>query len=187
MDAQAEPANPGGTDETMVNRIDLATLGPLTWVPFPAEPFSRGDTAGAVWNLAEKRGKNVLIVFFLGGKCAHCMQQLELFGKESEALKKLNVETVAIGTDDLDAARALKSNKDGVKFPMPMLADPTHELFKLYQAYDDFEGRPLHGTILIDAQRNVRFQRISADPFLDVEFIKSEAGRVNRIVAERRP
>ena len=128
------------------------------------------------------KGKNVLVIFFLGGKCAHCMQQLQTFGKEYEALKKLNVETVAISTDDLDAAKALKNNKDGIKFPMPILADPKLELFKLYRAYDDFENQPLHGTFLIDAQGNVRFQRISADPFLEVEFIKAEAARVNRIV-----
>ncbi len=176
----------GGTDETTVNRIDLTTLGPLTWSPFPAEPFSRTDTAGALWNLAEQRGKNVLIIFFLGGKCAHCMQQLELFGKEIEALKKLNVELVAIGTDDAEAAKVLKNNKDGVKFPMPILADPKLELFKLYQAYNDFEGQPLHGTVLIDAGGNVRFQRVSSDPFLDVQFIKTEAARVNRIKGERR-
>jgi hypothetical protein len=30
-----------------------------------------------------------------------------------------------------------------------------------------------------------RFQRISADPFLDVEFIKAEAPRVTRIVKSR--
>ena len=125
------------------------------------------------------KGKNVLVIFFLGGKCAHCMQQLQLFGKEYEALKKLNVETVAISTDDLEAARTLKNNKDGIKFPMPILADPKLELFKLYRAYDDFESQPLHGTFLIDAQGNVRFQRISADPFLEVEFIKAEAERVN--------
>ena len=65
---------------------------------------------------------------------------------------------------------------------MPMLADPKLELFKRYRAFDDFENQPLHGTFLIDAQGNVRFQRISADPFLDVEFIKAEAARVNRMV-----
>ncbi len=70
----------------------------------------------------------MLVIFFLGGKCAHCMQQLQLFGKEYEALKKLNVETVAISTDDLDAAKALKNNKDGIKFPMPILADPKLEI-----------------------------------------------------------
>ena len=64
------------------------------------------------------------LMFFLGGKCAHCMQQLQLFGKEQDALKKLNVETVAIGTDDLEASKLLKNNKDGIKFPMPILARP---------------------------------------------------------------
>ena len=144
-------------------------------------PFSRTDTAGAPWSLAERKGKNVLIIFFLGGKCAHCMQQLELFGKEMESLKKLNIELVAIGTDDVEAAKALKNNKDGIKFPMPILADPKLELFKIYESYDDFEGQPLHGTFLIDAGGEVRFQRVSADPFLDVAFIKTEAARVNRI------
>ena len=100
-----------------------------------------------------------------------------------EALKKLNVETVAIASDDLDAAKALKNNKDGIKFPMPILADPKLELFKLYRAYDDFENQPLHGTFLIDAQGNVRFQRISADPFLDVEFIKGR-GRAGQPAVE---
>ncbi len=110
------------------------------------------------------------------------MQQLQVFGKEYEALKKLNVETVAIGSDDAEATKALKNNKDAIKFPMPMLADPKLELFKLYRAYDDFESQPLHGTILIDAEGNIRYQRISADPFLEVEFIKAEAERVNRLV-----
>ena len=154
----------------------------MVWGPFPAGAISRTETAGSPWNLAAHHGKNVLVLFFLGGKCAHCMQQLQAFGEQYEALTKLSVVTVAISSDDLDAARALKNNTDGIKFPMPILADPKLELFKLYQAYDDFENVPLHGTFLIDAQGNVRFQRISADPFLGVEFIKAEAGRVNRIL-----
>jgi peroxiredoxin len=179
------PSNGSGTDETAVNRIDLKTLGPLVWGPFSAEAFTRTDTAGAPWSLASHKGKNVLLLFFLGGKCAHCMQQLQLFGNEFEALKKSNVETVAISSDDLDAAKALKNNKDGIKFPMRMLPDPRLEVFKLYRAYDDFESQPIHATVLIDARGNVRFQRISADPFLDVEFIKAEAERVNRILARK--
>ena len=52
-------------------KVDLTTLGPLTSAPFVAEPFSRTDTAGAKWSLADKKGKNVLLLFFLGGKCEH--------------------------------------------------------------------------------------------------------------------
>jgi peroxiredoxin len=175
--------SPGGTDVSTIDRIDLNTLGPLAWSPFPAEPLAGTDTAGKPWALADLKtqGKNILILFFLGGKCAHCMQQLELFGKEYDALEKLNVETIAVSTDDAEAARTLKNNPDRIKFPMPMLADPKLELFKRYRAFDDFENQPLHGTFLVDAQGNVRFQRISSDPFLEVEFIKTEAARVNRM------
>jgi peroxiredoxin len=183
--SDTQPANTSSTDETAIDRIDLTTLGPLVWSPFPADAFSQTDTAGAPWNLAAHQGKTILVIFFLGGKCAHCMQQLQAFGKEYDALKKLNVETVAISSDDLDAAKALKNNKDGIKFPMPILADPKLDLFKQYRAYDDFENQPLHGTFLVDAQGNIRFQRISADPFLDVEFIKAEAGRVNRLLSQK--
>jgi alkyl hydroperoxide reductase subunit AhpC len=66
-----------------------------------------------------------------------------------------------------------------------MIADPKLENFKRYRAHDDFEGQPLHATFLIDAQGNVRFQRISADPFLDSDFIKTEAARVDRIVKRK--
>ncbi len=179
----ALPASPShGSDETPIERIDLTTLGPLAWAPFPAEPLAGTDTAGKKWSLQEHRGRQVLVIFFLGGKCAHCMQQLQEFGKESEALKKLGVDMVAVSTDDLEAARALKNNKEGVKFPMPFLPDPKLEVFRRYRAFDDFENQPLHGTFLIDARGDVRFQRISADPFLDVEFIKTEAARLNRLL-----
>ena len=64
----------------------------------------------------------------------------------------LDTEVVAIGTDDPDATKALKANADGIKFPMPLLADPKLDVFKAYHAFDDFEGKPLHGTFLIDAR-----------------------------------
>lgn len=179
-------ASTSGTDEASINRIELGSLGPLLWSPFPAESFQLVDTTGAPWKLEDQRGKCVLILFFLGGKCPHCMQQLQLFSKEDQALKSRNVVTVAISTDDMDAAKRLKNNQDGVAFKMPILADPKLELFKKYQAYDDFEGQPLHGTFLIDPRGKVRYQRISAEPFLEVEFIRSEAERINRLTATKK-
>ncbi len=181
-EAPTVSAGTSGSDEAAIHRIDLTTLGPLVWTPFRAEPLSGTDTAGKTWSLAEQKGKQVLILFFLGNKCAHCMQQLQLFGKEYESLRKLGVETVAVSTDDAEATHLLKNNPENVKFPMPMLADPKFNIFKRYRVFDDFEGQPLHGTFLIDARGDVRFQRISSDPFLEVEFIKDEAARVGRIV-----
>ena len=64
---------------------------------------------------------------------------------------------------------------------MPIVPDPPLESFKRYQAYDDFEGQPLHAIYLIDAKGEVRYRRVSAEPFLDVDFVKSEIARVNRL------
>jgi peroxiredoxin len=178
------PAPTAGTEESTIGRIDLNTLGPLVWSPFAAPTLAGTDTTGRTWSLADLKHQreNVLVIFFLGGKCAHCMQQLQVFGKEYEALRKLNVETLAVSTDDAEASRSLKNNADGIKFPMPMLADPRLDDFKRFRVFDDFENQPLHGTFLIDTEGNVRFQRISADPFLEVEFIKAEAARVNMML-----
>jgi peroxiredoxin len=172
------------TDDLTANRVELSTLGPLTWSPFPAEPIDRDDSEAKSWTLAKHKRRNVLVLFFLGGKCAHCMQQLQEFGKAMEALKALNTDIVAVGSDSAEAIAALRNNKDGIKFPMPILPDPDLAIFKRYCAYDDFEDVPMHGTFLIDAVGNVRFQRISAEPFLDVDFIKAEAARINQIVKE---
>ena len=65
---------------------------------------------------------------------------------------------------------------------MPIVPDPTLESFKRYQAYDDFEAQPLHAIYLIDSRGEVRYRRISAEPFLDVDFVKTEMARVNRMV-----
>ena len=62
-----------------------------------------------------------------------------------------------------------------------MLADPTLDAFKKFRCHDDFEHRPLHGTFFIDRQGKVRFQRISADPFLDVSFLEKEIARIDAL------
>jgi peroxiredoxin/tetratricopeptide (TPR) repeat protein len=181
-DVSAAPAGPDTpTDETRADRVELSTLGPLSWSPFAAEPLALTDTDGKPWKLADHKGRNVVVLFYLGGKCAHCMQQLEAFGKEKDSLAKLGADLVAVGTDDARATKALKENKDGVKFPMPLLADPGLASFKAYRTFDDFEGRPLHGTYLIDGSGKVRYQRVSAEPFLDTAFLKAEVARVNKL------
>ena len=126
------PVAEAETDDAKLGRIDLTTLGPLGWEPYAAEPIALKDTEGQPWTLADRGGKkNVIVLFFLGGKCAHCMQQLQLFAKEMKAFEGLNTEVVAVSTDDPEAARALKMNAEGIAFPMPILPDPSRDLFRL--------------------------------------------------------
>ncbi len=176
------PASVVVTDEASAGRQDLATVGPLGWQPFASAPLSLPDTDGKSWSLADRKGKNVIVLFYLGGKCAHCMQQLTAFGKEVEAFAKLDTEVVAVSTDELEATRSLKKNEEGIKFPMPLLADPMLGFFKSWASYNDFEAVPLHGTFLIDSQGNVRWQKVASDPFLDVDFLKKETARVSKLL-----
>ncbi len=170
------------TDDATVERIDLTTLGPLAWAPSPAEPLEAPDSDGHDWTLASRRGRNVVVLFFLGGKCAHCMQQLTLFSKAVKELGTLQTDVVAVSTDDGEATLKLRQNPDQIEFTMAILPDPKLDLFKRYGAHDDFEGQPLHAIYLIDARGDVRYRRISAEPFLDVDFVKGEIARVNRLV-----
>jgi len=181
--SHAEPP----TDDATVERIDLTTLGPLAWSPSPAEPLAAPDSDGHDWTLAGHQGRNVVVLFFLGGKCAHCMQQLTLFSKAVKELGTLQTDLVAVSTDDREATLKLKQNPDQIAFAMPILPDPKLDLFKRYNAHDDFEQQPLHAIYLIDARGNVRYRRISAEPFLDVDFMKGEIARVNRLVPPSLP
>ena len=184
----AEPVDPNSTKPVVANPIDLTNLGPLAWHPSPSIEFQLPETSGKLWRMSDRKasGRNTILIFFLGGKCAHCMQQLQLFGKEMESLKKAGSDVIAISTDDLEKSKELKNNADGVKFPMPILANSDLSIFKQYQAFDDFENVPLHGLFIIDPNGMVRFQRISPDPFLDVEFVKSESVRVQNLVKHGR-
>ncbi|WP_152050940.1 redoxin domain-containing protein [Tautonia marina] len=181
QDGWQPPALEPRTDLAAASRIDLDTVGPLTWSPFPAEPLEGVDTDGITHRLEDYRGQNVLLIFYLGGDCAHCMEQLIAFSKDIDRIRDTGTVVLAVSTDDLERTTALKTNGE-VEFTMPLLSDPDLAAFRRYGAFDDFEDMPLHGTFLIDAQGNLRYQDISWQPFLDVDFVVSELSRINRLL-----
>ena len=51
-------------------------------------------------------------------------------------------------------------------------------VFRQYRCYDDSEKAALHGTFLIDAKGLVRWQDISFEPFMDLDFLLKESIRL---------
>ena len=51
-------------------------------------------------------------------------------------------------------------------------------MFKKWRCFDDFEGLDLHGTFLIDEGGCVRWQDISYEPFMEVEWLLDESKRL---------
>jgi peroxiredoxin len=160
-------------------RPPLDSLGPLHWTPPPAPAFSLPQADGREISLAGFKGKPVVVLFYLGHGCLHCIEQLNAFAPQYRAFQKAGIEMIAISTDPVnELLESQNAYTEGGHFPFAILADPSQSSFQAYRAYDDFEKKPLHGTFLIDPQGRVLWQDIAAEPFAKPDFLLKEAVRL---------
>ena len=157
-------------------RPDLASLGPYNWQPSPAPEWSLIDHESKPMTLAERRGKPVVLVFYLGAGCLHCVEQLHKFAPKTEEFAKLGIEVIGISTDSPADLLAAHKNYTGT-FPFRLLSNNDLSVFKTYRCHDDFESKPLHGTFLIAPDGRELWHDIGAEPFMDVDFLLGEARR----------
>ena len=161
------------------DRPSLDTLGPFRWSPSPATQWELTDGQGKQHTLADYTGRPVIVIFYLGKGCAHCIEQLGTFAPKTDLFRQAGIDLIAISTDDVDGLReTVQQNKTGTPFPFPLVSDASLKVFKQYRVYDDFEQQPLHGTFLIDRQGLVRWQDISYEPFTEAEFLLRESKRL---------
>jgi peroxiredoxin len=160
-------------------RPDLAKLGPFRWRPQQAPSWEAPDQTGKIHSLAEHKGKPMLMVFYLGSGCSHCIEQLNLLGPLAKDYSGAGIEIVAVGTDNAtELNKTFVQAKDAQGFPFPIVADPALGMFKAYRTFDDFENQPLHGIFLIDGAGYVRWQDISFKPFTDLKWLLNESKRL---------
>jgi len=159
-------------------RPELASLGPFRWSPPSAPDWSLPDSSGGEISLQDYRGRPVVVIFYLGFGCLHCVEQLQKFAPHHEEFVEAGIDMVAISVESpVLIANALENFNDGV-FPIPLLSDERLDVFRAYHAHDDFEQMALHGTFLIDTESRIRWHDISYEPFIDPTFVLAEAQRV---------
>jgi peroxiredoxin len=165
-------------------RPDLDSLGPRDWTPPPAPDFSLPAADGRPLALSDFKGKPVVVLFYLGHGCLHCVDQLNAFAPKRADFLQAGIEMVAISTDPVgELQKSQLAYSEAGFFPFPIIADPALDAFKAYRAYDDFENKPLHGTFLIDGAGRVLWQDIAAEPFANPGFLIDEARRLLEIHA----
>ena len=161
-------------------RPPLDSLGPVAWAPPQAHEFTLPDGTGGAISRADYTGKALILVFYLGHGCLHCAEQLEKFAGNANLFEEAGFDVLAVSTDS--EAELIKSREkwetDGNTFPFPLVADPALEVFREWNAYDDFEKVPLHGTFVISPTGKVLWQDISSDPFMDCDFLADEGQRL---------
>ena len=175
---------PADWRETRSEAKDIAPklddLGPFRWEPSAAPAFSLTDRNGKPFALDQYRGQPVVLIFYLGKGCTHCMEQLNAFDPLAAEFEKKGITLLAVSTDTAQGLRDTFIGYDAKDrhFNFPLLSDPTLDTFRKYRAYDDFEQTPLHGTFLIDQTGKIRWQEISHEPFMAPKFLLEESTRL---------
>ena len=158
-------------------RMALDRFGPAVWTPFVAPDLAVRDHTGAPVTLQQFRGRNVVLVFYLGVGCAHCVQQIKDLSERASRWQALDAEVLAVSADSMEANAASQAS-----LKVRLLTDEKFSAARAFKSYDDFEEMPIHSTILIDKEGRVHWARHGAGPFTDYEFLASQLQRMNQRV-----
>lgn len=154
----------------------LRSFGPDHWSPFAAPSLHALDAAGQPFTLAAQKGRNTILVFYLGRECPHCLQQLRALQAKAAEWKRLDTDVLAISPNAPAVNQALGAEAayQSIRF----LSDQGSANARRFLAYDDFEEMEIHATILIDKEGNVRWSRLGGAPFEDLPFLIKEIERL---------
>jgi len=167
----AEPSDESPAAQRNYGTEVLADRGPERWESYDAPELDALDSRGERVTLEEYRGRNVVLVFFLGEECPHCVDHLAALGKRSGEFAGVDADLLAISRDTPEEnAVSLRMGE----LPFRLLSDVGFANARRFHSYDDFEEMELHSTILIDRRGRVRWARTGGDPFMDVDFLLEE-------------
>ena len=172
----APPKDPSPAPQRNYLRTTLDKFGPNRWEPYSAPALQAVDSDGKPVTLAEYKGKNVLLIFYLGDECPHCLDQLVQIGKRKADFERNETVILAISKD---TPKENKESRQMGEVPFRLLSDEKLENARRFRSYDDFEEMELHSTILIDRQGRVHWAHLGGDPFMDFDFVLREIGRLN--------
>jgi peroxiredoxin len=180
IQAQPRDSSPGPQHNYL--RTSLEKYGPNRWEPYRAPALDVKDAGGKRVTLEEYRGKNVILVFYLGQECAHCTRQLHDIGGKKADWARLDTEVLAVSNSAPEKnAEALKKLGE---LPLRLLSDDHYTNARRFHAYDDFEEMELHSTILIDKNGRVHWARTGGEPFGDMPFLVKQLERMNQSVRQ---
>ena len=175
----ATPKDLSPASQRNYKRTVLDHLGPSAWEPYDAPELTALDATGKPVTLTNYRGKNVLLIFYLGDECPHCMIQLREAAKRYKEFAATDTEILAVSSDTPEENAAANAKGD---IPFRLLSDVKLENAHRFKSFDDFEDLALHSTILIDRRGRVHWAQTGGDPFTDFNFLLKEIERLNRYV-----
>ena len=171
---------PGAELSDVGDRPSLDSLGPFRWQPSLAPIWSATDSTGETKSSKQFARRPLVLILYLGFGCVHCAEQLKEFSPMVKPFHDAGIDVTGISTETLTQLQNGLRNYDA-EMKLTLMANPEVDIFKAFRCYDDFEGLPLHGTFLIDANGRIRWQDIGYKPFMDPKFLLDESTRLLKL------
>lgn len=136
----------------------------------PAPEFSLPDVNGLKQTLSELgKGRPVVVVFYLGYGCSHCVAQLLALDKDLHYFSELDADIVAISSDSPE--HTAEKYKEYGEFHFPLLSDVDYAVSQKWGVYQpETDEKPEfmhHGTFVVDSHGKVIWGAQGKEPFLD--------------------
>ena len=158
-------------------KTTLDQFGPAIWAPFAAPALEVTDPAGNRITLDQFRGKNVLLTFYLGAGCAHCVKQVKDLSERADEWARLDTVVVTVSQD---APESNAKSQELSPLKVTLGSDRAWENARRFKSFDDFEEIGIHSTILIDKDGRVHWAQHGGSPFDDFKFLASQLQRMNQ-------
>lgn len=150
----APPVAPGGNYPP---DAPLTNIGAIAARAAPLAPALQGvDEDGNTFDLAELRGKRVLLVFYRTADCGLCVQQLRSLASTAEAFDRLGAEVIALTSDPPDVNRRTAERLE-LDFPIISIDRNTMATWGIWPAES---RRPHPASFIIDQEGRLRFIQI---------------------------
>lgn len=132
--------------------------------------FTLPNSKGELVSLRDLTAQGpVVLVFYYGYNCSHCVAQLFGLQKDLPYLKELEAQVVALSADSPEKTAESFDKYGG--FDFPVLADKDNKVATLYEvftpAHGDQEEDLKHGTFIIDQSGKLVFVNRGYQPFID--------------------
>jgi len=176
LELGAAPRDDSPRTQRRYESQDFAAFGPDSWEPFPMPTLDPLDSSSAPLSSDALKGRNLVIIFYLGEECPHCMEQLRKVKARHSDFQAADTDVLAISGDGVEQIAESLQKGD---LPFRLLSDPEHRNARRFRSYDDFEEIELHSTFLVDRTGRVHWSRIGGEPFNDIEFLLGEIKRTN--------
>lgn len=174
---KATPIDRSPGKQRSYRKTTLDQFGPAIWTPFQAPMLDVADPTGKRLTLDQFRGKNVLLTFYLGAGCAHCVKQVKDLAERADEWARLDTAVITVSQDEAE-----KNAKSQELSPLKVLlgSDANWQNARRFKSYDDFEEMGIHSTILIDKSGRVHWGTHGGAPFDDYKFLVSQLQRMNQ-------